>query len=103
MKLMVRVRPGVELTCATFCPRRELMRLDLPTLERPRKANSGGPSRGKASDRAEAVMNLAIGAFMSNYHSKHTGSPPEFQFQGKTGSFVELPLSSRAEKEEDSA
>src|SRR5712671_4415715 len=65
MKLMVRVRPGVELTCATFWPSRELIRLDLPTLERPRKANSGGPSGGKNFGSAAEVRNLAITGFMS--------------------------------------
>src|SRR6267154_2926941 len=65
MKLMVRVRPGVELTCASFCPSRELIRLDLPTFERPRKANSGGPSGGKNFGSAAEVRNLAIGIFMS--------------------------------------
>src|SRR5436309_1277650 len=44
IKLMVRVRPGVELTCASFCPSRELIRLDFPTFDRPKKANSGGPA-----------------------------------------------------------
>src|SRR5215471_18001549 len=59
IKLMVRVLPGVELTCASFCPSRELIRLDLPTLERPRNANSGGPSRGKTAGSAADSMNLA--------------------------------------------
>src|ERR1051326_4394805 len=61
MKLMVRVRPGVELTWASFCPRSELIRLDLPTFERPRKANSGGPAAGKCRASAAEVRNLAIG------------------------------------------
>ena len=38
---MLRVRPGVELVRASLVPTRELMTLDLPTLERPRKAISG--------------------------------------------------------------
>src|SRR5262249_30993015 len=59
MKLMVRVRPGVELTWASFCPSRELMRLDLPTFERPRNANSGGPSSGNPATSVVDVMNLA--------------------------------------------
>src|ERR1051325_3977108 len=44
------VRPGVEEVRAS--PRtwsRELMRLDLPTLERPRNAISGFASRGQSS------------------------------------------------------
>src|ERR1700724_1831551 len=60
MKLMVRVRPGVELTCASFWPSRELIRLDLPTLERPRKANSGGPSKGNSLGSAAEARNLAM-------------------------------------------
>src|SRR5579884_2447475 len=61
---MVRVRPGVELTCASFCPSSELIRLDLPTFERPRKANSGGPSAGKNFWSAAEVRNLAMTGFI---------------------------------------
>src|SRR5215471_17483153 len=64
IKLMLRVRPGAELTCASFCCSRELIRLDLPTLERPRKANSGGPGAGKARGSAAEVMNLACMDFI---------------------------------------
>src|SRR5215471_7239944 len=60
MKLMLRVRPGEELTCASFCWSRELIRLDLPTFERPRKANSGGPAGGKSFASVAASRNLAI-------------------------------------------
>src|SRR5579871_1569180 len=60
MKLMVRVRPGVELTWAIFCWSRELMRLDFPTLDRPRNANSAGPSLGNPSGLTAEVRNLAI-------------------------------------------
>src|SRR5262245_46311270 len=60
-KLMLRVRPGEELTCASFCCSRELIRLDLPTLERPRNANSGGPAGGKNFGSVAAVRNLARG------------------------------------------
>src|SRR5664279_4502600 len=44
---MLRVRPGVLLVRASFVPTSELIRLDLPTLERPRKAISGTPAGGK--------------------------------------------------------
>src|SRR5690349_10654983 len=57
-KLIVRVRPGVALTCATLAPRRELIRLDLPTLERPRKAISGGPAAGNCSTAVADLMNF---------------------------------------------
>src|SRR5579863_8381180 len=46
---MLRVRPGVELVRATLSPTRELMTLDLPTLERPRKAISGRDGAGKCA------------------------------------------------------
>src|ERR1700744_5595718 len=53
-KLMACVRPGVEETCACFDPTSAFSRLDLPTLERPRKATSGTVGGGKWSgDRAE--------------------------------------------------
>src|SRR5262249_53305098 len=74
-KLMVRVFPGVELTCANFWPSRELIRLDLPTFERPRKANSGGPSTGNAAAEAAEVRNLArigfTGQLLHNYWGSH--------------------------------
>src|SRR5579862_1316799 len=44
---MLRVRPGVLLVLASFVPIKELIRLDLPTFERPRKAISGTPAGGK--------------------------------------------------------
>jgi hypothetical protein len=44
---MLRVRPGVLLVRANFAPTKELMTLDFPTFERPRKAISGTPGEGK--------------------------------------------------------
>jgi hypothetical protein len=44
---MACVRPGVELVLATFVPSKELITLDLPTLERPRNATSGKLASGK--------------------------------------------------------
>src|ERR1019366_1130846 len=46
-KLMLRVRPGVLLVRASFAPTSELIRLDFPTLDRPRKAISGTRGAGK--------------------------------------------------------
>src|SRR6202521_1182115 len=46
-KLILRVRPGVLLVRASFAPTSALITLDLPTLERPRKAISGTPGAGK--------------------------------------------------------
>src|SRR5271165_2338162 len=56
-KLMLRVRPGVELVRASLVPTRELMRLDLPTLERPRKATSGKVGAGNWAASVAAAMN----------------------------------------------
>src|SRR5689334_430091 len=55
------VRPGVDEVRAR--PRtlsRELMRLDLPTLERPRKAISGFESRGQSSSLKALLRNSAL-------------------------------------------
>src|ERR1700742_2461696 len=46
---MARVRPGEEETLAAFSPNKPLIRLDLPTLERPRNANSGAVAEGNCS------------------------------------------------------
>ena len=46
---MLRVRPGVELVRASLVPTSELITLDLPTLDRPRKAISGIDGAGKCA------------------------------------------------------
>ena len=56
-KLMLRVRPGVELVRASLVPTRELMTLDLPTFERPRKAISGTEGTGKWDMSVAAARN----------------------------------------------
>ena len=56
---MLRVRPGVELVCANFDPSSELITLDFPTFERPRKATSGRPGAGKRAALLAAAKNLA--------------------------------------------
>src|SRR5271156_4506407 len=48
-KLIDRVRPGEAETFAAFSPSRPLIKLDFPTLERPRKANSGAATVGNWS------------------------------------------------------
>src|SRR5580700_4701847 len=48
-KLMLRVRPGVELVRAILSPIRVLITLDLPTFERPRNATSGRLGAGKCA------------------------------------------------------
>src|SRR3954466_11545020 len=60
---MVCVRPGVLLVRASARrPKMALMALDLPTLERPAKAISGGPGGGKSAARPAARRNAAWGA-----------------------------------------
>src|SRR5581483_618264 len=56
-KLMLRVRPGVELVRATLDPSRELITLDFPTLERPRNATSGATGTGNWRASVAAVTN----------------------------------------------
>src|SRR5712692_1659762 len=56
-KLMLRVRPGVELVRASLVPTSELMTLDLPTFDRPRKAISGSAGGGKRPASVAAAMN----------------------------------------------
>src|SRR5262252_9849938 len=56
-KLMLRVRPGVELVRANLVPTRELITLDLPTFERPKKATSGTDGAGKWEASVAAAMN----------------------------------------------
>jgi hypothetical protein len=58
-KLMLRVRPGVELVLATLAPSRELITLDLPTLDRPRNATSGRVGAGKWLASIADIMNRA--------------------------------------------
>src|SRR5580698_8465076 len=54
---MARVRPGVELVRAILAPTRELITLDLPTFERPRKAISGRVGTGKWEASVAEAMN----------------------------------------------
>src|SRR5271165_6013304 len=54
-KLMVWVRPGVLLVLAILLPTRALIKLDLPTFERPRKAISGAPAGGNCFGSTAAV------------------------------------------------
>src|SRR5579862_2334157 len=56
-KLMLRVRPGVELVRASLLPTSELMTLDFPTFERPRNATSGTEGTGKWETSVAAARN----------------------------------------------
>src|ERR1700716_2798126 len=54
---MLRVRPGVELVRASFVPTSELITLDFPTFDRPRKAISGSSKAGKCATSVAAARN----------------------------------------------
>src|SRR5260370_26589764 len=56
-KLMVRVSRGVELVRASFVPTSELITLDFPTFDRPRKAISGSSTAGKCAASVAAARN----------------------------------------------
>jgi hypothetical protein len=51
--------PGAALVRAIFCLTSELIRLDLPTFERPTSATSCRPSAGKSAAPAALVMKEA--------------------------------------------
>src|SRR5215467_12367153 len=65
-KLMVWVRPGVLLVLAILLPTSELIRLDLPTLERPTKAISGAAGGGNCLGSA-ADVTKRVRTFISKY------------------------------------
>jgi len=69
-KLMLRVRPGVELVRASLEPTRELMTLDLPTLERPRKAISGKLGTGNCAASVAAAKNRRESSWSSLQRGK---------------------------------
>src|SRR5580658_4775468 len=56
---MLRVRPGVELVLASFAPTSELITLDLPTFDLPKKATSGSTGAGKWAASIADIMNRA--------------------------------------------
>ena len=56
--MISRVRPGsFEARARYFWPTSPLIRLDLPTLERPAKATSGRSADGMVSIRTAPIMN----------------------------------------------
>src|ERR1700733_10597125 len=59
-KLMLRVRPGVELVRASLVSTRVLITLDFPTFDRPRNATSGRLGAGKWSAPVADARNRAI-------------------------------------------
>src|SRR5208282_4895393 len=56
---MLRVRPGVLLVRASFAPTSALITLDFPTFDRPKKAISGTPGKGKCFKSLAGNMNRA--------------------------------------------
>src|SRR5713101_1311520 len=59
-KLMLRVRPGVELVRASLASTRVLITLDLPTFDLPRNATSGRLGAGKWAASVAAARNRAM-------------------------------------------
>src|SRR4051812_3010254 len=57
---MRRVRPGVRDVRARSEPTSELIRLDLPTLDRPTTAISGKPAGGNSSGLEAEMTNRAL-------------------------------------------
>ena len=53
----IQIRTGVELVRANFVPTRELITLDFPTFDRPRKAISGNSKAGKCATSVAAARN----------------------------------------------
>src|ERR1700730_14734817 len=77
-KLIARVRPGVELVLAILAPSSELMTLDLPTLDRPRKATSGNAGAGKWPASLADIIKRArtrIGQFAVSSEKLQAGRP----------------------------
>src|SRR5713101_33044 len=68
-KLMLRVRPGVELVRASLASTRVLITLDLPTFDRPRNATSGRLGAGKWAASVAAAMKRAITLMRSSQFS----------------------------------
>src|SRR5271169_5171197 len=66
---MVWVRPGVLLVLAILLPTSELIRLDLPTFERPTKAISGAPEGGNCPGSA-ADITKRVRTFMPYYRRR---------------------------------
>src|ERR1035441_2506502 len=83
---MVWVRPGVLLVFAILSATSELIRLDLPTLERPRKAISGavgvGNCLGSAADVTKRVRTFMLSLWLEGRerasHARRHPSPLHF-------------------------
>src|SRR5271168_3591220 len=80
-KLMLRVRPGVELVRASLAPMRVLITLDLPTFERPRNATSGRVGAGKWSAPVAEARNRAMTLMRSSQLSVLGSQLPCFSVQ----------------------
>src|ERR1019366_10188710 len=92
---MLRVRPGVLLVRASFAPTSELITLDFPTLDRPRKAISGTPGEGKcvksladSRNRARIRMHTVSSVWVAN--GKRRGKNSSLEAKGTFGMHVLL-------------
>src|ERR1039458_8340980 len=76
---MVWVRPGVLLVFAILSATSELIRLDLPTLERPRNAISGalgaGNCLGSAADVTKRVKTFMLSLWLEGRERARRHSP----------------------------
>src|SRR6266403_2367182 len=83
-KLMLRVRPGVELVRASLVSTSVLITLDLPTFDRPRNATSGRLGAGKWAASVAAAMNRAITLIVPVCNAAAEVGKLERAEQGKT-------------------
>src|SRR5712691_13115409 len=84
-KLMLRVRPGVELVRASLVSTSVLITLDLPTFDRPRNATSGRLGAGKWAASVAAAMKRAITLMRSSQFSVLGSWLPCFQCAMREG------------------
>src|SRR5215831_18522112 len=92
---MLRVRPGVELVRASLVPTSELITLDLPTFDRPRKAISGTEGTGKCATSVAAARNrerTLISKFPTRRRelARSSSSEPPDRLNGPAGHFEQL-------------
>ena len=80
-KLMALVRPGVDETRAMVVPSNALIRLDLPTLERPRNAISGTEGGGKCDGLVAESRNFAETFTLLSVAGAERFSAPALVFQ----------------------
>ena len=90
----MRVRPGVDETRARLrVPARAFSRLLLPTLERPRNATSGSPSRGNCAADPALTANVTAGLRIggSLLQSSDSSTEPRRHAERKLRASVSVP------------